>query len=348
MATDFQDDSKLQDLKPRTRFSSRQPTAQPTTEVKVAPAGAKTSKEQISNAFLEEYFFDDLASKPEALAAHMSKMSPMLGNFLHEEDYAATCDAKFKELLADNESVQTSNMQPSSNAGPLYGLSLTAIAPVLQNIVKDHPKAAQRLHKGGTEGLTPHLIDRFFELFDHDGNGVIDSQEFLHINRFFFAVANLEDLPMDAASADGNTTLGVGEVTEKADPISVDAEANKATNALLAQRLSVLWHVLPKTLDGTVSAEACWNSVLDDYQLKVMLDQPRYMNLDCNDVVFKYILLFLNRFILLAVAFACSTSTCGLAMLNSLKDIGALKTNSVGHVTEGEVRVRSKHHFMCR
>lgn len=65
MATDFQDDSKLQDLKPRTRFSSRQPTAQPTTEVKVAPAGAKTSKEQISKAFLVADLFDDLASKPE-------------------------------------------------------------------------------------------------------------------------------------------------------------------------------------------------------------------------------------------------------------------------------------------
>lgn len=221
-------------------------------------------------------------------------MSPKLGNFLHEEDYAATCDAKFKELLAANESVQTSNMQPSSNTGQLSGLSLTAITPVLQNIVKDHPKAAQRLHKGGTGGLTPHLIDRFFELFDHDGNGVIDSKEFLHINRFFSAVANSEDLPtMDAASADGHTTLGVGEVAAKADiavnPISVDAEANKATNALLAQRLSALWHVLPKTLDGTVSAEAFWNSVLDDYHLKVLLDQPRYTNLNCNNLAFVYI-----------------------------------------------------------
>lgn len=88
-------------------------TAQPTTEVKVAPAGAKTSKEQISKAFLVDDLFDDLASKPEAwtataLAAHVSKMSPKFGNFLHEEDYAATCDAKFKELLAANESVQTS------------------------------------------------------------------------------------------------------------------------------------------------------------------------------------------------------------------------------------------------
>lgn len=133
-------------------------------------------------------------------------------------------------------------------------MSLAAITPVLQNFVKDHPKAAQRLHKGGTGGLTPHLIDRFFELFDHDGNGVIDSKEFLHINRFFFTVANSADLPMDLASADGNTTLGVEVVTAKADiavnPISVDAEANKATNALLAQRLSALWHVLPKHLMG--------------------------------------------------------------------------------------------------
>jgi len=283
MATGSQDKSNQQDGRPRTRFSSRQPTAQPATEATVAPGENELTNEPVSKAYHMNDFFDTLAKSPEALAAHMARMPPKLGNFLYTKDYAATCEAKFHEFLTDTERKEVLKKQLPSNTNSGFGLSVSAMAPVIQFLVEGHPKAAHRLHRGESGGLTSHLVNRLLSKFDHDGNGVIDSSEFLHMNRFFYTLANFEhddDFPKDSTGAAGSATLGATDVTAQArnevDPVSVEAEANKATNGLLAQRLAALWHLLPKTLDGTASADACWNSISEDYELKVLLDQPRY------------------------------------------------------------------------
>ena len=225
-----------------------------------------------------------LARSPKALAEFMTTMPPDLGSFLYSEDYAATCDAKFNELLDDEgkargrpkplPSTETQSLRAVQRAPT--GLTPEAMAPVLQNLAEGNPKAAHRMRNGEAGGLTSHLVGRFLEMFDHDSNGIIDGDEFLHINRYFFTLANLEDLVEEPASTHENVAPRVARaVDEEAETDPAEAEANIGFDALLNQRLAALWNELPKNLDGTVSLSIFWDYVFSDFELILLLDQTR-------------------------------------------------------------------------
>jgi len=224
-----------------------------------------------------------LARSPKALAEFMDTMPPDIENFLYAVDYGAACEAKFNELLAEEKArglrspPSTDNLSLRAVNNAPTGLTPEAMAPVLQNLAEGNPKAAHRMRNGEVGGLTSHLVGRFLELFDHDSNGVIDSYEFLHINRFFFTLANLEDLVEDPATTPEKAALDRTRTEEQgAETDPAEAEANVGIDALLNQRQAALWNELPKNLDGTVSLTSCWDYALCDFELNLLLDQTRY------------------------------------------------------------------------
>jgi len=134
-------------------------------------------------------FLVSLARNPQNLARFVNKLPEHLRTFLKSPYFQESCEAKFDDLLRENGG-------GNPIAPGVFGLSLVAMGPVLRNLAEGHPNEASH---GiiGSRSLTRDLSDRFLEVFDVDGNGVIDRREFLDINRFFFMLASLEDIPSD-------------------------------------------------------------------------------------------------------------------------------------------------------
>ena len=131
---------------------------------------AVVTDDATEKAVAVDSFLLALARDPDALASFVqSELAPDVGKFLSSRTFVSGTAQKFAELCSSYE-------QP---AGAPPSLPFDALPSTLRPLIT-----------GGM--IAEDMLTRLIEIFDVDGNNLIDQSEFEAIYRFFFVVARLE------------------------------------------------------------------------------------------------------------------------------------------------------------